>query len=117
MGFEFSEIIFGKEYGLVVAPPLAGGLAAMDIMVTAANEIGRNDLAIISALVFSIQGLLGYPIMTYALRKQSNFVLGEYNAGNIKLKKENELLLDMFLFDISDDFKPYSESEMKGKIQ
>ena len=37
---------------------------------------------------------------------------------NIKLKKkENELLLDMFLFDISDDFKPYSESEMKGKIQ
>ena len=22
----------------------------------------------------------------------------------------------MFLFDISDDFKPYSESEMKGKI-
>lgn len=83
-----SGFIFGKEYGLVVAPPLAGGLAAMDIMVTAANEIGRNDLAIISALVFSIQGLLGYPIMTYALRKQSNFVLGEYNAGNIKLKKE-----------------------------
>ena len=37
---------------------------------------------------------------------------------NIKLKKKrNELLLDMFLFDISDDFKPYSESEMKGKIQ
>ena len=35
---------------------------------------------------------------------------------NIKLKKENELLLDMFLFDISDDFKPYSESEMKGKF-
>lgn len=82
-----SGLIFGREYGLVVAPPLAGGLAAMDIMVTAANEIGRNDLAIISALVFSIQGLLGYPIMTFALRKQSSFILNEYGSGRIKLKK------------------------------
>lgn len=82
-----SGFIFGKEYGLVVAPPLAGGLAAMDIMVTAANEIGRNDLAIISALVFSLQGLVGYPIMTYALRKQSTHLLNEFNSGKIKLKK------------------------------
>lgn len=82
-----SGFIFGREYGLVIAPPLSGGLAAMDIMVTAANEIGRTDLAIISALVFSIQGLLGYPIMTFALRKQSSFVLKEYNAGKVKLKK------------------------------
>ena len=81
-----SGFIFGREYGLVIAPPLSGGLAAMDIMVTAANEIGRTDLAIISALVFSIQGLLGYPIMTFALRKQSSFVLKEYNAGKVKLK-------------------------------
>ena len=36
---------------------------------------------------------------------------------NIKLKKKMNCFLDMFLFDISDDFKPYSESEMKGKIQ
>ena len=85
-----SGFIFGREYGLVVAPPLAGGLAAMDIMVTAANGIGRTDLAIISALVFSIQGLLGYPIMTFALRRQSSFVLKEYKAGNLELKKADD---------------------------
>ncbi len=85
-----SGFIFGPEYGLVVAPPLAGGLAAMDIMVTAANQIGREDLAIISALVFSIQGLLGYPIMTFALRKQSSFILKEYNTGKIQLKKVDQ---------------------------
>lgn len=77
--------IFGSEYGLVVAPPLAGGLAAMSIMVSAANEIGRTDLAIIAALVFAIQGLLGYPIMTYTLRWQSKHVLKDYRAGKVKL--------------------------------
>lgn len=78
-------IIFGREYGLVVAPPLSGGLAAMDIMVKAANEIGRTDLAIIAALTFAIQGLLGYPIMTFALRKQAVHVLADYQAGKIQL--------------------------------
>lgn len=77
--------IFGGEYGLVVAPPLAGGLAAMSIMVSAANDIGRTDLAIIAALVFAIQGLLGYPIMTYTLRWQSKHVLKDYRDGKVKL--------------------------------
>lgn len=81
--------IFGKEYALVVAPPLAGGLASMDIMVKAANSVGREDLAIVAALVFSIQGLLGYPIMTYALRMQSKNILRQIKAGTVHLKKED----------------------------
>lgn len=84
-----SGALFGKEYGLVVAPPLAGGLAAMHIMSSAASEIGRNDLAIIAALVFSIQGLLGYPIMTYSLRWQSKHVLAGYRDGKIELRDNN----------------------------
>lgn len=99
-----SGLMFGREYGLVVAPPLAGGLAAMDIMVTAANEIGRTDLAIISALVFALQGLIGYPIMTFALRKQSSFVLKEYNAGKIRLKKVDKATETLSKFKFIPDF-------------
>lgn len=80
--------IFGKEYALVVAPPLAGGLASMDIMVKAANAVGREDLAIVAALVFSIQGLLGYPIMTFALRQQSKKILGQIKDGTVKLQSD-----------------------------
>lgn len=84
-----SGAIFGKEYGLVAAPPLAGGLAAMDIMVSAANEVGREDLALVSTLVFSLQGLLGYPIMNFALRKESKAILDKYGKGEISLKDTN----------------------------
>ncbi|OYQ78074.1 hypothetical protein B9T19_08385 [Ignatzschineria sp. F8392] len=84
-------VIFGKEYGLVVAPPLAGGLASMDIMVKAANSIGREDLAITAAIVFSIQGLVGYPIMTYALRWQSKYILEKFRAGSLRIIEPEEL--------------------------
>lgn len=79
-------IIFGREYGIVVAPPLAGGLAAMDIMARAAKTVGREDLAIIAALVFSTQGLLGYPLMGFFLRRQSKKIMEQYRAGKIKLQ-------------------------------
>ena len=86
--------IFGREVGLVTAPPLAGGLAAMSIMVTEANELGRSDLALISALVFATQGLLGYPIMTYVLRRRAGAILGDYKAGKIKLLEQSEPAAD-----------------------
>jgi hypothetical protein len=77
--------LFEKDHGVVVAPVLVGGLAAVNIMMTASNAIGRSDLATIAILIFSLQGLVGYPLMNFFLRRQAKNVLADFNAGKVKL--------------------------------
>lgn len=111
-------ILFGTEYGLVVAPPLAGGLAAMDIMSQAAKAIGRDDLVIVSTLVFSIQGLIGYPLMGYFIRKNSSKLLKQRESGEVKFTNNNESYQNKSKFKIIPDFpaKYQTPNILIGKV-
>jgi len=78
-------LLFEVQHGVVIAPALVGGLAAVNIMIQASNQVGRPDLATIALLIFSLQGLIGYPLMNFFLRKQAKRVLAAYKAGTVKL--------------------------------
>ena len=78
-------LLFASEYGIVITPSLIGGLAAVNIMREAASELGHYQLATIAILVFSLQGIIGYPLMNFALRKQALLVLKDYSAGKISI--------------------------------
>ncbi|MCL1993237.1 MAG: hypothetical protein FWG66_09850 [Spirochaetes bacterium] len=78
--------LFEPIHGIVVAPSLVGGLAAVNMMMQASGEAGRPDLATIAILIFSMQGLVGYPLMNFFLRRQAKNVLDDYKAGKIALK-------------------------------
>lgn len=78
-------LLFDIDYSIVIMPGLLGGLAAVNIMREAALNVGRDNLAVLALLVFSLQGMIGYPLMNWALRRQAGSVLKDYKAGKIKL--------------------------------
>jgi len=79
-------LLFEVGYGVVVAPSLVGGLAAVNLMMQASNAVGRSELATIAILIFSLQGIVGYPLMNFFLRKQAKAILEDYKAGKVILK-------------------------------
>lgn len=78
-------LLFDIDYTIVIMPGLLGGLAAVNIMREAALNVGRENLAVLALLVFSLQGMIGYPLMNWALRRQAGNVLKDFRAGKVKL--------------------------------
>lgn len=62
--------VFGREYALVAAGPIAGGGVATIIIGEACEAAGRGDLAGYAALINSLQILISMPIGGYLLKTQ-----------------------------------------------
>lgn len=62
--------LFGREYALVAAPPIAGGTIAGILVQEAANAAGRPELAGFAVLVLAFQGFVGMPIATLGMKKE-----------------------------------------------
>lgn len=62
--------LFGREYALVAAGPIAGGGVATIIIGDACEAAGRGDLAGYAALINSTQILISTPIAGYLLKVQ-----------------------------------------------
>jgi len=84
-GLVVGNLFFSSEYGIVIIPSLVGGLAAVNIMREAALEMGFDQLATIAILVFSLQGIVGYPLMNFVLRRQAKSVLKDFKEGKVTL--------------------------------
>ncbi|UUX33741.1 hypothetical protein [Fundicoccus culcitae] len=81
------QYVVGIETALVAAPPIAGGVIAGIQMGEAAASIGREDLQVLASLLVVVQGFVGYPVLSYAMRKEANVVLEDYRSGTIQLAK------------------------------
>lgn len=103
--------IFGREIGVIVAPPLSGGLAATSIMTEAATTQGKPDLALMAVMVFVIQGFFGYPIMSASLRKQSKYLLNLKKEGKLAMPVETEVVETKSRFKIIPEFPPGLRTE------
>ena len=64
--------LFGREMAFACAAPLAGGTVAGTISTQAVMEAGREDLALYVSGVIGFQILLGAPICSFCLYKESN---------------------------------------------
>lgn len=81
----FGTLIFGKETAIVGIPPLTGGGMATIIMSDAASALGLDELAMISTIVYIMQGFIGFPLTTYFLRKESVSLLEDYRVNGAEI--------------------------------
>lgn len=68
--FTVGSWLFGREYALIAAPPVAGSTVAGIIVTSAAEAANRPELAAFAVLVLSMQKFFGIPISTYCIRKE-----------------------------------------------
>lgn len=68
--FTVSTWIFGREYALAAAAPIAGGNVATLVISEACLAAGREDLGGFIALVTTLQFLVGVPLAAFLLKTQ-----------------------------------------------
>lgn len=66
-------MLFGRDYALIAAPPIAGSTVAGIISTSVAEAANRPDLAAFVILVLSFQKFFGIPISTFCINKELKF--------------------------------------------
>jgi len=91
MMFTVGAAIFGKQYALSAAPPIAGGIVAATIVSQAATAANQPLYGAFAMLVMSFQMFVGVPITSLMLKKVANGMLKDSSVGNTgkELKKIN----------------------------
>ena len=72
VSFTVSSLLFGKEYALCAASPIAGGAIASVMTQQAAELAGLPVFGAFAMLVNGFQGFVGSPLSTVCLKKQAS---------------------------------------------
>ena len=73
--------LFGFDNAIAAAPPLAGGAIATAMMSSAATEAGKTSAALVAIVCLSLQGLVGYPLTSFCLKKETKRLTKLYRNG------------------------------------
>ena len=76
--------LFGFDNAIAAAPPLAGGAIATAMMSSAATEAGKTSAALVAIICLSLQGLVGYPLTSFCLKKETKRLTKLYRNGEFK---------------------------------
>ena len=76
--------LFGFDNAIAAAPPLAGGAIATAMMSSAATEAGKTSAALVAIVCLSPQGLVGYPLTSFCLKKETKRLTKLYRNGEFK---------------------------------
>lgn len=68
--FTVGRIFYSREMVYVAAPPLAGGIVALQMMRDYVTEHGPASLMVIPMGVYVLQSFIGYPLTAYLLKKE-----------------------------------------------
>lgn len=77
------QFFVGLEAAMVASAPIAGGVVGGIQMGEAATAIGLPELSIFASLLVVVQGFIGYPIASFALKKEGLKVREAYRAGTL----------------------------------
>ena len=97
--FTVGSLLFGREYALIAAPPVAGSTVAGIIVTSAAEAANRPELAAFAVLVLSVQKFFGIPISTFCIRKELRIKRGSgFFKSNTVEEKSSLKLPSMRIF-------------------
>ena len=85
--FTIGSLLFGREYALIAAPPVAGSTVAGIIVTGMAEAADRPELAAFAVLILSLQKFFGIPISTFCIRKD---LRNKQKSGYFKQETENK---------------------------
>lgn len=77
--------LFGMDNAIAATPPLAGGAIATAMMSSAATESGKASAALVAIVCLSLQGLVGYPLTSFCLKKETKRLVKLYRNGEFKV--------------------------------
>lgn len=80
----------GLAESIIASAPISGGAIAGVIMSDTATEIGRADLALLASLLVAVDGLVGFPFASFALKKEARRVAHQYRNDNYTAVSEKE---------------------------
>ena len=83
-------LFFDVNTALVAIPPLTGGGIATIIMSDAAAAQGLTELAMLSSIIYIMQGFVGCPLTSYMLRRAGRKLLTGYRSGAALLQETKE---------------------------
>jgi len=86
MMFTVGTAIFGKQYALSAAPPIAGGIVAAIIVSTTATAANLPQFGAFAMLVVACQMFVGIPITSIMLKKVANEFLQKEPTGAASTK-------------------------------
>ena len=72
ISFTLSTMLYGREYALSAASPIAGGVIAGVITNESAVAAGKPELGGFAMLVVAFQMFIGMPIASFLLKKEAN---------------------------------------------
>lgn len=78
--------LFGWTNAVAATPTLTGAAVAATIMQSAAMAKGATTAALIAVITMVMQGLVGYPIAAFCLRRETKRLKGLYEAGNLPVE-------------------------------
>ena len=76
--------IIGKQYGIVAAGPISGGVVATIIMSEAATAKGMTELAVFATMLLVLQNFVGLPIASWCLSRESKRQLAVFRSGEAR---------------------------------
>lgn len=97
------NLLFGWDTAVIATPPLTGGIVASLMMSEAANAKGLSELAVLSLLVYVMQGFAGYPLTAIALKKEGTRLLKDFREGKVVKSEDKDTKVQDSKFRI---FKP-----------
>ncbi|MFB0919172.1 MAG: hypothetical protein QMB63_08920 [Clostridiaceae bacterium] len=65
------SMLIGQRAAMVSAPPIAGGIIAGIKMAEVGEKLGDQTMVVLATLLVVVQGFVGYPLASWALRKEA----------------------------------------------
>ena len=78
-------LFFDRNTSLVAIPPLTGGGLATIIMSDAAQALGLTELAMVSSIIYIMQGFVGFPLTSFFLRRAGAAMLDDFRNGRVDM--------------------------------
>lgn len=76
--------LFGWNNAVAAAPPLTGAAIATAMVREAAAAVGNNEAALVAIVCMAMQGIVGYPLTAFCLRKEAKSLSAAYQRGELK---------------------------------
>lgn len=75
--------IIGKNLAVGIVGPITGGFVSAIVVNETAVPLGLTDVALIATIIVAIQGVIGYPLASFFLKKEALRLQEGYRNGTV----------------------------------
>ena len=81
--FVIARIFIGQNLAVAIVGPITGGFVSGLVVSEEANLMGLTDVSLLATIIIAVQGVVGYPLGSFLLRKEATRLLKGYRGGTI----------------------------------